>query len=182
MQKSSIFCGSGRRQKCNIHPADAIIGARRVGRGLTKGGGSLVGVDDSLFHCGEDTTCHDDGNCIILAWKKCLCRSIFGGKTNIGSGLWQRSHKHYPRQRATTSLKLRVSNINVVAWLSLSDVVRSWLRLQSPIDCMPHPYNVYTKCFSILICCGWARVHTHTVTHVQVGVDFRKIGGMAESK
>ena len=25
-------------------------------------------------------------------------------------------------------------------------------------------------------------VHPYTVTHVQVGVDFRKIGGVAESK
>ena len=41
------------------------------------------------------------------------------------------------------------------AWLSPSDVVKSWLRLQSPIDCIPHPSYVYAKCFSTLICCGW---------------------------
>jgi hypothetical protein len=29
-----------------------------------------------------------------------------------------------------------------------SDIVRSWLRLQSPIDCIPHPYHVHT-----IICC-----------------------------
>ncbi len=44
-------------------------------------------------------------------------------------------------------------------WLSPSDVVKSWLRLQSPLDCIPHPYYInvyiYTVCFSTLICFGW---------------------------
>jgi hypothetical protein len=78
-----------------------------------KGGGSLVGADDSLFPCGGDTTCHNDGNCIIVAWEKCLWGSIFGGKTNVGCGFWQRSGTHVPRQKATTSLKPGVSDINV---------------------------------------------------------------------
>jgi hypothetical protein len=30
-------------------------------------------------------------------------------------------------------------------WLSLFDVAVSWLRLQTPIDCIPHPYWMYTK-------------------------------------
>ena len=41
-------------------------------------------------------------------------------------------------------------------WPSLYDVAVSWLRLQTPIDCIPHPYWMYTKCFSTLRCCGWA--------------------------
>jgi hypothetical protein len=32
-------------------------------------------------------------------------------------------------------------------WSSLCDVVVSWLRLKTPIDCIPHPYWMYTKCF-----------------------------------
>jgi hypothetical protein len=29
-------------------------------------------------------------------------------------------------------------------WPSLyDDVVRSWLRLKTPIDCIPHPYWIY---------------------------------------
>ena len=28
-------------------------------------------------------------------------------------------------------------------YLSLYDVVRSWLRLQTPIDCISHPYWIY---------------------------------------
>ena len=31
-------------------------------------------------------------------------------------------------------------------WPSLYDVAVSWLRLQTPIDCIPHPYWMYTKC------------------------------------
>ena len=40
-----------------IHPADAIVRAGRVGRGLAKGGGSLVGVVDGLLPCEGDTRC-----------------------------------------------------------------------------------------------------------------------------
>jgi hypothetical protein len=35
--------------------------------------------------------------------------------------------------------------------LSLSDIVMSWLRLNPPMECIPHPYWMYTKCFSTLI-------------------------------
>jgi hypothetical protein len=42
------------------------------------------------------------------------------------------------------------------AWPSLYDVAVSWLRLKTPIDCIPHPYWMYTKCFSRLRCCEWA--------------------------
>jgi len=45
-------------------------------------------------------------------------------------------------------------------WLSLYDVVVSWLRLQTSIDCILHPYWMYTKCFSTLRCCGWANGYT----------------------
>ena len=37
---------------------------------------------------------------------------------------------------------------------SPSDVVMSWLRLQTRTDCFPHPCHMYTQCFSTLICCG----------------------------
>jgi len=43
-----------------------------------------------------------------------------------------------------------------LAWLSWSDVVMSWLRFQTPAKCIPHPYQMYSKCFSTLIYCGWA--------------------------
>ena len=47
-----------------------------------------------------------------------------------------------------------------VLWPSLYDVVVPWLRLQIPIECILHPYWMYTKCFSTLRCCGWAYGHT----------------------
>jgi hypothetical protein len=47
--------------------------------------------------------------------------------------------------------------------LSPSDIVMSWLRLQTPVDCNPHPYYMYTQCFSTLICCGWAYECTLTL-------------------
>jgi hypothetical protein len=45
-------------------------------------------------------------------------------------------------------------------WPSLYDVTVSWLRLQTPIDCISHLYWLYTKCFSTLRCCGWAYGYT----------------------
>ncbi len=62
-------------------------------------------------------------------------------------------------------------------WLSPSDVVMSWLRLQTHLECISHPYHMYTKCFSTLICCGWACGCTLTrLCLFMPGVDFRKIG------
>ncbi len=58
-----------------------------------------------------------------------------------------------------TLLRLCRSGVNfwkIGVGLSPSDVVMSWLRLQTPIDCIPRPYHMYTKCFSTLICCEWA--------------------------
>jgi hypothetical protein len=48
-------------------------------------------------------------------------------------------------------------------WLNPNDAVVSWLRLQTASDCIPHPYWMKTKCFSTLICCGWA--YRCTLTH-----------------
>ncbi len=40
-------------------------------------------------------------------------------------------------------------------WVRPTDIAVSWLSLQTASDCIPHPYHMYTKCFSTLICCGW---------------------------
>jgi len=93
-------------------PANAIAHAGRVGRGLTKGG-SLVGADDGLLPCGRVTRCHDDENFIMAAGAKWLGRLIFVGKTNLGGRFWRRCGTHDPHQRATTSLKLGESIMNV---------------------------------------------------------------------
>jgi hypothetical protein len=89
-----------------IHPANAIVRAGRVGRGLAKGGVSLAGVDDGLLPCEGDTRCqlHRRGGGKM---------SIFVGKTNLGGRFWRRSGTHDPRQRATTSLKLGETHVNV---------------------------------------------------------------------
>ena len=59
---------------------------------------------------------------------------------------------------------------------SPSDVVMSWLRLQTRLECIPHPCHMYTKCFSTLICRGWAYGCTLTLLRLcRAGVDFRKI-------
>ena len=62
-------------------------------------------------------------------------------------------------------------------WLSPSDVVRSCLRLQNRLECIQHPYHMYTKCFITLICCGWAYGSTLTLLRLRrSGVEFGKIG------
>ncbi len=73
--------------------------------------------------------------------------------------------------------RLGVYSRKIRVGLSLSDVVMSWLRLQTPIDCIPHPYHIYIKCFSTLICCGWAYGCTRTLLCLcRSGVEFRIIG------
>jgi hypothetical protein len=64
------------------------------------------------------------------------------------------------------------------ARLRLSDVVeRSWLSLQSPVDYIPHPYHIYRKCFSTLICCGWTDGCILTLIYLwRWGWNFRKMG------
>jgi hypothetical protein len=56
-------------------------------------------------------------------------------------------------------------------WLGPSDDIMTWLRLQTPVDCIPHSYHMYTKCFNTLTCYGlWMGmiwVHTSTVIPVQ---------------
>jgi hypothetical protein len=86
-------------------------------------------------------------------------------------GIWV--HPYYIRLHVQVGGDFRVNG----AWSSLYDVVVSWLRLQTPIDCIQHPYWMYAKCFSTLICCGWAygRIFI-AVLHVQAGGDFRGNG------
>jgi len=57
---------SARRRKRKIHPADAIVGTGRVGRGPGTGGGVLL-VLGTLSCLVEDTTCQRDGNVIVVA-------------------------------------------------------------------------------------------------------------------
>ena len=52
-----------------------------------------------------------------------------------------------------TPVRVGVDFRKIGAWLNPSDVVKSWLRLQKASECIPHPYWMYTKCFSTLIWC-----------------------------
>ncbi len=59
---------------------------------------------------------------------------------------------------------------------SLSNVVMSWLRLQTLTDCIPQPNHLYKKYLSILLSCGWAYGSARTLLLLcQVGYDFGKI-------
>jgi len=78
---------------------------------------------------------------------------------------------------AVTCVQVGVSFKRNGVWSSLYDVAVSWLRLRTPIDCIPHPYWVYTNSFSTLRCCGWAYGCTLMPEYiVQVGVNFREKG------
>ncbi len=62
-------------------------------------------------------------------------------------------------------------------WPNLNDIVVSWLRLQEPSDYVPHPYWMYTKCFSTLICSGWAYGCTLILLYLwSYGPNFEKLG------
>ncbi len=66
--------------------------------------------------------------------------------------------------------------------LSPSDVVRmSWLRLKPPVECIPHPYWIYTKFFTTLICYEWAYGSALTLVCLyRSGVDFHGNWGIPE--
>ena len=66
-------------------------------------------------------------------------------------GIWV--HPYAVILHVQVGVNLRKSGV----WPSLFDVVVSWLRLPTPIDCILHSYCwMCTKCFSTLRCCGWA--------------------------
>ena len=69
-------------------------------------------------------------------------------------GIWVHPYTVKPLQVGVDFGKIGVG-------LSPSDVAMSWLRLQTPVDCIPHQYYMYTKCFSTLC--------TYTLIPVQVG-------------
>ncbi len=83
-----------------IHPADTIVRAGHVGRGLAKGGGVLLGWTTAYY--------------LVKGTQGVNCFVAFVGKTNLGGRFWRRSGTHDPRQHATTSLKLGENHVNVV--------------------------------------------------------------------
>jgi hypothetical protein len=86
-------------------------------------------------------------------------------------GIWV--HSHYIPLHVQVGGDFRGNGV----WPSLYDVAVSWLRLQTPIDFIQHPYWMYAKSFSTLRCCGWAYgCIIIAVLHVQVGGDFRVNG------
>ena len=58
-----------------------------------------------------------------------------------------------------------------------SDVVMSWLRLHQASDWIPHPYWMYTKCFRSLRWCEWPYEFTLTLIGLcRWGADFGFLG------
>ena len=84
-----------------IHPTDPLVHAGHVGMGLAKGGGVLLGWT-MAYYLVEGA---QGVNCIVAAGGKWLCRSSFGGKTDLGCHFWPRSCTRHPRQRATMLLQ-----------------------------------------------------------------------------
>ena len=70
-------------------------------------------------------------------------------------GIWVHPH-------AVIRVQVGVSFRTNGVWPSLYyDVVVSWLRLQTPIDCIPHLYWMYTKWFSTVRSWQWMGIWVH---------------------
>jgi len=82
---------------------------RACREGSCEGGGVLLGWT-TAYYLVKGT---QGVNCIVAAGGKWLGRSIFVVKTNLGGRFWRRSGTHDARQRATTSLKLGETHVNV---------------------------------------------------------------------
>ena len=75
-----------------------------------------------------------------------------------------------------TLVQVRVDFRKIGVGRSLSDVVMSWLRFQTHMESIVHPFHMYTKCFITLICHGWVYGCALTLLSLcRSGVDFRKI-------
>ncbi len=67
--------------------------------------------------------------------------------------------------------------LEVGVWVRANGVVVSWLSLQTASEGIAHPYHMYTKCFSTLICCGWTYGCTLTLLYLcRWGWIFGKLG------
>ncbi len=105
---------------------------------------------------------------IHIGYKKCLSTLRYWGSWAYGYTL-----KSYYICSMQVEVNLRDNGV----WPSLYDVAVSWMRLQTPIDCIPHPNWMYTKCLSTLRCWGWAYGYILiAVLHVKVGVNLRDNG------
>ena len=117
MQKIVYFFGeSAWRRKREIHPADAIIGTGRVGRGRWKGGGVLLALGTASCLV-EDTTCQRDGNVIIVTSFLVAGGSIFN--------LWVRQTPSFfdlVARASDTPMRLRHQNRerNSASWQKIS--------------------------------------------------------------
>ncbi len=77
----------------------------------------------------------------------------------LSIGIW---YKPYTVIQPT---RLRFWGSGSLMW-SGNDVIISWLRLRLTAisNCFTHPYETYTKCLSILICCPLAHIVGYMVT------------------
>ncbi len=80
-------------------------------------------------------------------------------------GIWVH---HYAVIRVQVGVKFR----KIGVWPSLYDVAVSLLRLQIPIDFIPHPYWMYTKCLAPSDAVDRHMGASLSVLHVQVGGGF----------
>jgi hypothetical protein len=74
---------------------------------------------------------------------------VFKHLEMLWRGIWVRTY-------AVLHVQVGVNFRKNGEWPRLYDVAVSWLWLQTPKDCIPHPCWMYTKCLSTLRCCGWA--------------------------
>ena len=67
--------------------------------------------------------------------------------------------------------------------LRLSDGVTTWLRLQTTVEGIPHPHQIYRKGFSRLVCCDWLHGCTiMLIRHLRCGWICLENVGRAETK
>ncbi len=81
-----------------------------------------------------------------------ICK-VFEQLEMLWMGIWVHT---YAVLHVQVGVNIRENGV----WPSLYDVVVSWLRLQTPIDCIPHPYWMYTNFLSTMRWCGWAYGYT----------------------
>jgi hypothetical protein len=154
---ATIVHGDDGDQECDFVDNGHFVGNDDDDKGKhgNEGNDSEDGHEDDEDNKNGDG-CDDATNNVILDCAAgTQCKAPSGANLTDSPHLCWGCNKRNNKSRQIDYWFFRGVGVNGV-WPSLYDVVVPWLRLPIPINSIPHPYWMYTKCFSTLRYCGWA--------------------------
>jgi hypothetical protein len=154
---ATIVHGDDGDQECDFVDNGHFVGNDDDDKGKhgNEGNDSEDGHEDDEDNKNGDG-CDDATNNVILDCAAgTQCKAPSGANLTDSPHLCWGCNKRNNKSRQINYWFFRGVGVNGI-WPSLYNVVVPWLRLPIPINSIPHPYWMYTKCFSTLRYCGWA--------------------------